>query len=126
MADRAVPDSSSRAVVVPVAGEVDLAVAPVLREALADLLAAGRSDIYVDLLNATFLDSIALGVLVGAIEKCREAGGSLHLLVSEPRIMRVLEITGLVTAFDIKDSRDALPADHRSISQVASKRESKP
>lgn len=92
--------------VVVVTGEIDLAVAPSLRESLTELLAAGHCNIFVDLIDATFLDSIALGVLVGALEQCREAGGDLKLLVTEPRILRVLEITGLSATFSIHSSRD--------------------
>jgi anti-sigma B factor antagonist len=67
--------------VVVAAGDIDLAVAPSLRESLAELLDAGHCDIVVDLIDATFLDSVALGVLVGALEQCRQAGGDLHLVV---------------------------------------------
>lgn len=126
MADHATPDASQRACVLAVVGEIDLAVAPMLREALGDLVSAGRHDIYVDLIDATFIDSIALGVLVGARDACREAGGELHLVVSEPRIMRVLEITGLVKTFDIRESREALPADYLAGARVVSKRETQP
>jgi anti-sigma B factor antagonist len=94
--------------IVVVEGEVDLAVAPSLREDLEELLAEGHSTLYVDLLGATFLDSTALGVLVTTREQCLGAGGELHLVVSEPRILKVLQITGLATAFPIHDSRSAI------------------
>ena len=85
--------------IVGVTGEVDLAVAPSLRQRLDLLLSAGSTTIAVDLLGATFLDSVALGVLVGALERCRQAGGDLYLVVTEPRILKVLEITGLSKTF---------------------------
>jgi anti-sigma B factor antagonist len=87
--------------VVALSGEIDLAVAPTMQERLDALFGEGKTTIVVDLLDATFLDSIALGVLVGALERCRKSGGELHLVVTEPRILRVLEITGLVTTFPI-------------------------
>jgi anti-sigma B factor antagonist len=101
--------------VVVVAGEIDLAVAPSLRQSLAQFLSDDCYDIFVDLVDATFLDSIALGVLVGALEQCRQAGGDLHLVVSEPRILRVLEITGLAQTFTVHTSREALPAQAASV-----------
>lgn len=85
-------------------GEVDLAVAPELEERLDDLIANGASTIVVDLSDVTFLDSIALGVLIGALEACRSAGGDLHLVVTEPRVLKVLEITGLVDTFPLHTS----------------------
>jgi anti-sigma B factor antagonist len=87
--------------VVALSGEIDLAVAPAMQDRLDALFAEGHSTIVVDLLDATFLDSIALGVLVGALERCRKNGGELHLIVTEARILRVLEITGLVNTFPI-------------------------
>jgi len=88
--------------VVTLTGEVDLAIAPGLKEQIDLLLSDGQSTIVIDLLDATFLDSTALGVLVGALEECRGSGGELHLLIREPRILKVLEITGLANTFPIR------------------------
>jgi anti-sigma B factor antagonist len=99
--------SEDRAPIVVVEGEVDLAVAPSLREQLKALVTEGHATVYVDLLGATFLDSTALGVLVTTREHCHRSGGELHLIVDNPRILKVLEITGLSDAFPIHDSRDA-------------------
>ena len=90
--------------VLQVSGEVDLAVAPDLQERLDALVADGAKTIVVDLLDATFLDSIALGVLIGTLEHCRSEGGDLHLVVTEPRILKVLEITGLLDTFSLHSS----------------------
>jgi anti-sigma B factor antagonist len=91
-----------------VAGEIDLAVAPNLHEQLEALLAAGATSLVVDLGDATFIDSTALGVLVNALNQCQELGGQLHLIVTEPQILRVLRITGLTTAFCLHESSDEL------------------
>jgi anti-sigma B factor antagonist len=90
---------------VALTGEIDLAVAPSLQKRLDLLLSRGSSTIVVDLLGATFLDSIALGVLVGTMDECRNAGGDLHLVVTEPRILKVLQITGLANTFSIHSTR---------------------
>ena len=95
-------------------GEVDLAVAPGLQERFDSLMAVGSPTIVVDLEKARFLDSIALGVLVGALERCRDAGGSLHLIVTDPRILKVLDITGLSNAFLLHSSRSELEPVGRS------------
>jgi anti-sigma B factor antagonist len=97
--------------VVKLQGEVDLAVAPGLQEDLEALLAQGSKTIVVDLLGATFLDSIALGVLVGALDECHSAGGELHLLVTEPRVLKVLEITGLTKTFQIHSGLEQVPGE---------------
>jgi anti-sigma B factor antagonist len=100
--------------VVALTGEIDLAVAPSLQKRLDLLLSRGSSTIVVDLLGATFLDSIALGVLVGTMDECRKAGGDLHLVVTEPRILKVLQITGLADTFPIHSTRQGSTIDQGS------------
>lgn len=95
--------------VTSVKGEIDVATAPQLRERLQRQASAGAATIIVDLLNVTFLDSTALGVLVGALKRSREAGGELRLVIEQPRILKVFEITGLTDVFPIYPSvSDAL------------------
>jgi len=96
--------------VIAVSGEIDVATAPQLREGLHHVIAAGESTVVLDLLGVTFLDSTALGVLVGALKRCRELGGDLHLVVADPRIMKIFEITGLTSVFTIAESLQAAGA----------------
>jgi anti-sigma B factor antagonist len=90
--------------VVAVSGEVDVATAPTLRDRLQAAVAQDHSTIVVDLGGVTFLDSTALGVLVGALKRCRDAGGDLRLVAREPRVLKVFEITGLNEVFSISDT----------------------
>src|SRR5271166_2915728 len=90
--------------VVAVSGEIDVATAPALRDRLHELLAEGHATIVVDLLGVTFLDSTALGVLVGTVKRCREAGGDLLLVLVEPRLQKIFKITGLDGVFSIAAS----------------------
>jgi anti-sigma B factor antagonist len=96
--------------VIAVSGEIDVATAPQLRECLHRVIAQGDATIVLDLLGVTFLDSTALGVLVGALKRCRELGGELHVVVADPRIMKIFEITGLTNVFTITDSLQSVGA----------------
>lgn len=100
--------------VVTVSGEIDVATAPSLRDRLQSRVAGGDATIVVDLLGVSFLDSTALGVLVGALKRCREAGGDLRLVIAEPRLLKLFEITGLTDVFSIHPTvDDALKASPR-------------
>lgn len=91
--------------VVTVAGDVDLHSGGDLRDRLATVAGDGGKRVTVDLSNATFLDSMALGVLVAARKRLVEAGSELDLVVSTPEIRRVFEITMLDRVFEIHASR---------------------
>ena len=98
--------------VLQVAGEVDLYTAPMLREQILELAAKGAVHVIADLGRVDFLDSTGLGALVGALKRLREAGGSLALVVSTPRILRIFQITGLTKALGAQPSvADAITAD---------------
>ena len=97
--------------VVAVAGEIDLFTAPELKAALGEALESGRIRIVVDLTETTFLDSTALGVLIGAVKRLRSRDGALAIVNTDENIAKTFEITGLDQIFTIVASReDALAA----------------
>ena len=87
--------------VVTVAGEVDVATAPALRDRLDQAVRREEGPVVVDLLGVTFIDSTGLGVLIGAHRGCAAHGRELRLVIAEPRILKVFEITGLTDLFPI-------------------------
>ena len=92
--------------VLSVSGEIDMATAPNLRERLHALLADDKSHLVVDLDDVGFLDSTALGVLVGVLKRARTEGGEVRIVSTQPRVRKVFEITRLDSAFDLFDSVD--------------------
>jgi anti-sigma B factor antagonist len=86
-----------------VTGDLDLATAPRLDEALADVSAGV---IVVDLSDCTFLDSAGIRALVRAAGSFEEAGRELRLVTSDVGIGRLLEITGVDTLVRIHSSLD--------------------
>ncbi|MBU2601572.1 MAG: STAS domain-containing protein [Actinobacteria bacterium] len=94
------------AFVIEVDGEVDVYTAPRLKEALTEGLDLRRRTLVVDLTRVDFLDSTALGVLVGAQRTAREDGGEVHLVVGSPYIAKMFKITGFDTLFVIHASVD--------------------
>jgi anti-sigma B factor antagonist len=98
--------------VIQVTGEVDVYTAPMLREQIRELAAKGAVHLIADLSAVDFLDSTGLGALLGGLKRLREAGGSLALAISTPRIMRIFQITGLTKALAVQRSvADAITAD---------------
>ena len=87
--------------VVEVGGEIDVYTAPQLRERVVQLVAEGKVDLVLDLSGVEFLDSTGLGVLVGALNRVRAQDGSLALVLTQERILKIFEITGLRKVFPI-------------------------
>src|SRR5262247_4394036 len=98
--------------VLQVTGEIDVYTATLLREQIRELVAKGAVHLIADLDRVDFLDSTGLGALVGSLRRLREAGGSLALVISTPRILRIFQITGLTKALAAERSvEDAITAD---------------
>lgn len=97
--------------VVVLRGEIDLHTCPELRNTLQGLLDAGKSRIVLNLAEVPYLDSAALGVLVDAVRRAREQGGTIHLVEVTPFVRRAFEITRLIKIFQVHDTvADALQA----------------
>ena len=92
--------------VIDVQREIDMYTAPRLRELLIDLVSKTSYQLVVNLDKVGFLDSTGLGVLVGGLRRVRARDGSLDLVCTQQRILKILKITGLTEVFDIYETVD--------------------
>lgn len=92
--------------VVAVSGEVDIFTAPDLKRTIASAIEDGARHLVVDLTNTRFLDSTALGVLIGAVKRLRPLDGKLAIVNTEPSTAKTFQITGLDRIFTIVATRD--------------------
>ena len=92
------------AYVVSVSGELDIATAGRLGDALSRTSERSARRVIVDLVGVTFIDSVALGVLTEEARRLRASGGTCIVVSQDPRILRVFEITGLDRIFRIERS----------------------
>jgi anti-sigma B factor antagonist len=94
------------ATVLRVQGEIDVYTAPRLRQKLVDLVDAGDTRIVVDMEKVEFLDSTGLGVLVEGLKRIKSKDGSFSIVVTQDKILKIFDITGLSKAFSIYGSVD--------------------
>jgi anti-sigma B factor antagonist len=87
--------------VVAASGEVDLYTATELERALASSVTEGAAQLVVDLSGATFIDSTALHVLLPAARQLERAAGELIVVVPDPNVRKVFEITGFDRLFAV-------------------------
>lgn len=98
-------------IVLAVYGDADLRVASELKDHLSAVIDGGASSLVLDLSMTTFLDSMALGVLLSGMKQLRARGGRFRVVAPSPEIRRIFEITLLDRVFDLDSTReDALVA----------------
>jgi len=86
--------------VIEIEGELDLATAPRLKWTLVDALDAGRTRFVVDLSRASFMDSTALGVLVG-VDRSLDQDARLAIVCSGDAVSKIFELSGMDGVFAI-------------------------
>ena len=107
--------------VVDVEGEIDIYTAPRLRELLIELASKGNYQLIVNLDKVGFLDSTGLGVLVGGLKRVRPHDGSLDLVCTQERILKIFRITGLTKVFGIYQTVDQRSEERRVGKECPSK-----
>lgn len=96
--------------VIGVSGDVDLDTAPSLARRAAEELAAGHSDLVLDLTRVKLLDSTGLAVLLNLKRRVVRRRGRLRL-VCGPAVLRSLQLTRLDQEFPVfRSTREALGA----------------
>ena len=74
-----------------------------LRELIRDLLSKGQSKMLLNLGDVTYIDSSGIGELVSGFTAVSNAGGQLKLLNLTKKVHDLLQITKLLTVFDVHD-----------------------
>ena len=87
--------AESAEITVHVAGEVDMATCPQLRQEIVGQIGRGNINLVVDLGDVDFIDSTGLGVLIGGLKRARGHGGDLRVSGVDERLEKVFELTGL-------------------------------
>ena len=95
-------------VYVELAGELDIATAAKLEDALRPVEAARPALLVLDLRPLDFMDSSGLRALVAADARARDDGRRLVLIRGNERVQRVLRITRLDERLEIVDDAQSL------------------
>lgn len=93
--------------VVSVMGEVDLATAPAFEQTLLGAAEDGTGGVIVDLSACSFLDSRGLSALLATRGRFERSNRRLALVLSNPSVMRIFQITQADELFEIHSSLDA-------------------
>ena len=104
--DISTEQAGSDAIVLNLTGEVDLYTCPELKTELLRVIDEGAKVVVVDLSGTTFIDSTGLAVLIRGVDRLRRNDGRLAVVVVDPSLRKIFEVTGLDRVFTIHGSRD--------------------
>lgn len=90
---------NSSAARVALIGDLDEAGGNVARRQLAREVDKGSVDLTIDLDGVGALESGGLAALIATLRRARDRGGDVRVRASQPRIRRVMELTGLSRVF---------------------------
>lgn len=93
--------------VIAVRGEIHVTSAPDFATRLDEAISEGAAAVVIDLSAVTFIDSTGLSVLLNGLRRVTRAQGRLALVITNPTVLRLFEITRLDTTFDIEPTREA-------------------
>ncbi len=88
-------------VLVAMGGELDLVAAPHLRERLAEAVTDDPGMVRIDLSGVSFLDSMAVGLLVSTKRRVSDYGGAFSVKCGHPPVRLVLEMMGLIEYLNV-------------------------
>ena len=100
------PEQRGTLTMLRVHGDVDIATAPLLKEAMVAALQNGATSLALDLSQVAYLDSIGLGVLIGARRRTAERGGTIYLIGVRANIYRVLRLLSMEQLFPLCSEAD--------------------
>lgn len=85
-----------------------------LREKLKSLIAEGKKKILLNMANVKYIDSSGLGTLVAAYLNAKNQGASVRLCHLGRKFHEVLQMTKLLTVFDVYDTEAAAVSSFQS------------
>ena len=95
-------DAAGGDVVLRLQGELDMATAAELRQALTTIQASESSAVTVDLAGLSFIDSTGIGVLLGGFRRAQDQGCGFSLRLPSRPVMKALRLTGVDRMLDIQ------------------------
>ncbi len=88
-------------------GKITIGIGDVaLRNAVHEAVGGGSKKILIDLSGVTTIDSSGIGEVVAAFTTVTNRGGKLKLLHLPPKVQDIMQVTQLITVFEVFDDED--------------------
>ena len=96
--------------IIELSGKITIGAGDVkIRELISQAIEDNKNNIVFDLGGVTAIDSSGIGEMVACFATVTKRGGQLKLMHLSPKINDILQVTQLITVFDVfDDEREAL------------------
>ena len=95
-------DQDKKCWAVTIFGEVDIFNSAEMKKSLTELINQKNTDMVLDCKYLDYIDSTALGALVGVLKNVKSYGGSIYLRNVKPSLCKLFRITNLDKVFLIE------------------------
>lgn len=99
--------------IIKVCGELDVLVAPKLKERIAKQIELDINKFVIDFGDLVHINSLAMGILRGKLRVVRDLGGDIKLVGLNDHIRTIFEMIGLDELFDIYATEEEAIASFR-------------
>ena len=95
--------------IVSVCGSIDALTAEEVTDCMTESINKGAKNIMLDLTEVDFMSSAGLRSILGALKNTRKVGGDLCVAGSQPRVAKVLQLSGFLNLLrDFASVEDAM------------------
>ncbi len=99
-------DLVAGAAVVDIDGEIDVSTSPKVKEILNDLIDHDRTNLIVNMEKVRYIDSTGLVAFISALKRVRERNGKIIMICTNPHILKIFNITGLINVFEVFQTQE--------------------
>ncbi|MFH1519940.1 MAG: STAS domain-containing protein [Candidatus Omnitrophota bacterium] len=92
-------------ILIELVGDMDAYTSKGFKKEVEALIKRRKYKLIVDVEKVSCIDSVGVGILLGALKKTREKKGDLWLIYNKSKVKRFLELTGLNKNFKVFKNR---------------------
>lgn len=105
MFELSIESSDNQNRIISMKGEVDIYSAPGFKESLSHAIGDGQQDIVLECSDLSYIDSMGLGILVGALKRIKEKEHNIFIRNPKTTVRKLFKITGLDKVFIIEEAK---------------------
>ena len=91
--------------IITLKGEIDIYSAPDFKGSLYDAIGEGQQDIILECSDLSYIDSMGLGIMVGALKRIKEQAHEIVIRNPKSTVRKLFKITGLDKVFIMEETK---------------------